>query len=218
MRRSQRIGLFVMALVLVGLVGCATYPISRQYRMMASKNVNFTMVLKNPDAYKGAIVIWGGRIVETTNTPQGSEITVLQTPLSGWEEPTSPEYSPGRFIAETSQFLDPAIYKPGKRITLAGEVMGGEKKPLGTTEYTYPIVEIRQLHLWPVPKLYAYEPYDYWPWWMSTGWAYNPGYWSYPGYGYYYGYEGRERHHGGRRGEFHGGGREGGREHEGRGR
>jgi outer membrane lipoprotein len=183
MRVYSRLGFYIAGLLLVGLLGCASYPISRQYQAMASKDVNFTMVLANPEAYMGAIVIWGGRIVETTNTPEGSEIIVLETPLQGWEEPSSPEYSPGRFVAKSSSFLDPAIYRPGKKITIAGQVMGGEKKPLGTTEYTYPIVNIKEIYLWPAPKMYAYEPMDYWPWWMDTGWVHNPNYWHYPGYG-----------------------------------
>jgi outer membrane lipoprotein len=182
MRLFARMGFYAVTLLAIGMLGCASYPISKQYQSMASKDVNFTMVLANPDAYMGAIVIWGGRIVETTNTPQGSEIIVLETPLQGWEEPTSPEYSPGRFIAKSSDFLDPAIYKPGKKITIAGQVMGGEKQPLGTAEYTYPIVNIKQLYLWPTPKMYAYEPMDYWPWWMDTGWVHNPNYWHYPAY------------------------------------
>jgi outer membrane lipoprotein len=184
MRVHSRIGIYVAGLLLVGSLGCASYPISKQYQAMASKDVNFGMVLANPEAYKGAVVIWGGRIVETTNTPQGSEIIVLETPLNGWEEPSSPEYSPGRFVAKSSSFLDPAIYKPGKKITIAGQVTGGEEKPLGTTAYTYPIVDIKQLYLWPAPKIYAYEPVDYWPWWMDTGWVQNPDYWRYPGYNF----------------------------------
>ena len=105
MRVSDRIGFYLVTALVIGVLGCATYPISKQYQSMASKDVNFSMVLANPDAYMGAIVIWGGRIVETTNTPQGSEITVLETPLNGWEEPSSPEYSPGRFVAKSSDFL-----------------------------------------------------------------------------------------------------------------
>ena len=204
MRVSDRIGFYLVTALVIGVLGCATYPISKQYQSMASKDVNFSMVLANPDAYTGAIVIWGGRIVETTNTPQGSEITVLETPLNGWEEPSSPEYSPGRFVAKSSDFLDPAIYRPGKKITIAGQVMGGEKQPLGTAEYTYPIVNIKQLYLWPAPKMYAYEPMDYWPWWMDTGWVQNPNYWHYPGYHFDRGErQGRGPHREGQRGERH---------------
>jgi outer membrane lipoprotein len=199
MRCCQRISLCILAVAVVGILGCSSYPISRKYQQMASKNVNFTMVLSNPEAYVGAYVIWGGRIVETTNTPEGSEVIVLETPLNGWEEPGSPEYSPGRFVAKSPDFLDPAVYRPGKKITLAGQVMGGEKKPLGTTEYTYPVVDIKQLYLWSAPKLYAYEPIDYWPWWMDTGWVANPNYWHYPGYHFERSERGEGSHHYGRR-------------------
>jgi outer membrane lipoprotein len=202
MRGWQRTAMLLAAVFIVGCLGCATYPISDQYRASASKNVNFTMALRNPDAYVGAVVIWGGRIVETDNVPGGSEIVVLETPLMGWEEPSAPEYSPGRFIAKTADFLDPAIYKPGKRITLAGEITGGTTRPLGTTEYTYPVVAIKQLHLWTEEKMYAYEPVDYWPWWLDVGWVYDSGHWQAEGHG------DRDRGHGeeGRGGGGHEGG------------
>ena len=41
--------------------------------------------------------------------------------------------------------------KKGKEITLAGEIVGKETKPLGKTEYTYPVVLVKQLHLWKRP-------------------------------------------------------------------
>ena len=216
MGRPERMGLLIVALLMAGLLGCASYPISKQFRASVSKDVNFTMVLRNPSAYVGAKVIWGGRIVETTNSANGSEIIILETPLMGYEEPAPAEYSPGRFIAESTEFLDPAIYKAGKRVTIAGEVTGGTTKPLGSTEYTYPVVTIDELHLWSEPHYYAYEPYDYWPWWMDYGWINGPGYWSYyPGFIPGGEFEEGEHHEGG--GEHHEGGgeREGGGGHEG---
>jgi outer membrane lipoprotein len=206
MKSPQRIRLLFVVALVVGLVGCASYPISKQYREEASPAMNFTTVQADPSSYNGSIVIWGGRIVKTTNTPKGSQVIVLNTPLSGYETPTASNYSPGRFIAETPQFLAPDVYRPGARITIAGEVMGGEKRPLGKVEYTYPVIAIKQLHLWPAQRYNAYEPMDYWPWWVDTGWAYNPNYWNYPFYGNDEGYYGEGE------GEFEGGEEGGGEE------
>ena len=50
--------------------------------------------------------------------------------------PEGAEYSRGRFIAQSPQFLDLALYKREKKITVAGEIIGRESKPLGKTEYT----------------------------------------------------------------------------------
>ena len=39
-----------------------TYPISRELREEVRTDLTFPMVLKNPEAYVGSVVIWGGRI------------------------------------------------------------------------------------------------------------------------------------------------------------
>ena len=132
-------------------------------------------------------MLWGGEIIETVNVQGGSEMIVLDTPLDYQERPERARYSRGRFVAKSSKFLDPAIYKKGKEITLAGEIVGKETKPLGKTEYTYPVVLVKQLHLWKRPYYGRYYPYwggpyygpyyDYW----GHGFYYEPYYWDFYG-------------------------------------
>ncbi len=165
------------ALFLVLFSGCA-YPISQQYREQVRPDLTFPMVLKDPQAYVGSIVIWGGMIVTTLNRPGETEITVLETPLGYEEKPMAAEYTQGRFIVRTLIFLDPAVYREGRRITVAGEVIGQEKKTLGQMEYAYPVLKAKEIHLWSREVVYAYPP-DY-DWWVGGG--YRP-YW--PGYSYW---------------------------------
>jgi outer membrane lipoprotein len=172
----------VLSLSLSGAFGCA-YPISKQLRQEASKEVTFPMVLQNPTAYVGVIVLWGGEIIETASVRGGSEIIVLETPLDYQEMPESERYSRGRFIAKSSKFLDPAIYKKEERITLAGEIIGKQARPLGDTEYTYPVVMIKQLHLWRKKRPYPLPYYRWAPYWYGPyGWPYGP-FWYDPWYG-----------------------------------
>ena len=192
----------VFGLLLVVGLGCAAKPIAEQYRKEAkAEDLTFPMVLQNPDAYVGDIVLWGGDIVQTTNINEGTEIIVLETPLGGGERPEKVKESQGRFIAMSSKFLDPSIYKAGRKITLAGQVAGKKTRPLGETTYTYPVVTIKQLHLWKKRPPYVYYPYDYW----GPGWGWGP-YWGW-GPGFYGGvgeeeeeHEGHEGHEGGERG------------------
>lgn len=166
----------LLSLLLVMASACATEPIAKQYRQEArAEDLTFSMVFQNPEAYVGDIVLWGGVIVETTNLKNGTEIIVLQTPLGGEERPKSAKHSRGRFIAMSEKFLDPALYRWGRKITLAGQVAGKKTLALGKTSYTYPVVTIKQLHLWKRRTHYVY-PY-YWGWGPYWGW------WP----GYYYG-------------------------------
>lgn len=182
-----------LALALL-IFGCA-YPISQQLREHAAKDVTFGMVLNNPSAYIGDIVIWGGTIIKTVNLKEGTQIFVLDTPLNYWGEPKQNIHSRGRFIAETSEFLDPEVYKPGYQVTLAGEVSGAKTLPLGQGSYTYPVIMIKQLHIYEKLPYYPYYPYyyyDYWngPWWYGP--YYGPGFYGF--YGYRHGHEERQEH------------------------
>lgn len=158
---------------LIVLSGCA-HVISGNIRAEARKDLTFRMVLADPEAYIGATVVWGGVIVETRNRRGGTDLIVLETPLEYGEVPADPDEYEGRFIAWTPRFLDPAIFAERRKITVAGKIAGKETRPLGETEYTYPVLEIREFHLWtstplaeyrPYPSYYPYPPYFPWYWW-----------------------------------------------------
>ena len=168
---------FLLGLCVFAVSGCASYPISKDLREEAGKDITFSVVLQDPTAYEGFIVIWGGEIIKTLNLTDGTEILILDSPLDPQEMPRSAQLSQGRFIASTSQFLDPALYKKGKKITVAGEIIGKETRPLGKTEYTYPVIMAKQIHLWESARyrLY-YGPY------YGPGFYYGPG----PYYGPFY--------------------------------
>jgi len=170
-----------LGLSLFMLSACAYKPIAQQYREAAkAEDLTFAMVLQNPDAYVGDVVLWGGIIVRATVIKGGTRLIVLETPLGGNEKPRGARHSQGRFIAMSSNFLEPALYKAGSRITLAGQVDGKRTLPLGETTYTYPVVTIKQLHLWRRPPRYVYPyayPYDYY-WGWGPYWDWGPGYYG----------------------------------------
>jgi len=135
------------------------------------------MVLGNPDAYVGDIVLWGGTIIETKNLREGTELIVLETPLGRRERPRSAKHSGGRFIAMSGRFLDPAVYAAGRQITMAGQVTGKKTLSLSETTYTYPVVAVKQLHLWERrPHYVYYYPYDDWGW--GPYWGYDSGFYG----------------------------------------
>jgi outer membrane lipoprotein len=183
MEKHKFVKLFFPAFFVAVVSGCS-YPIAQQYREEARKSPTFAEVFKDPAAYTGSIVLWGGTIIETVTVSDGSEMFVLQTPLDYMEKPEAARYSEGRFIAKSSSFLDPEIYKNGRKITLAGEIMGRETRPLGKSQYTYPMVAIKELHLWKKRRYYAY-PYPYYDWYYGPGWGWGWG-WDWYGPGPYW--------------------------------
>ena len=146
----------LMALLLL-LVGCA-HVISKEVLKEIDKNATFAQVVKEPDAYKGKTVLFGGDIIGTKNFADKSQVVVLQHPLDSRDRPVAGDVSEGRFIVTTPGFLDPAIYSPGRKITVAGKVVGKEKRPMGEIEYTYALIERREIYLWPAETPASTQP------------------------------------------------------------
>ena len=137
---------FVLGLAV--LSGCAGYPIAKNLRHQAQP-LTFKQVQVNPEPTRGAVVIWGGRIVTTINTPNGGEIYVLELPLGRKEKPNG-DYaaSAGRFIILSPGYLDPAVYRRGRLVTVAGRTQGVRNERLQNIMYRYPVLSIQQIHLW----------------------------------------------------------------------
>ena len=81
------------------------------------------------------------------NHPEGTEITMIQTPLGADGYPTL-KITQGQFIAKTDKYLNPEICRKGKKISLAGVITNVREKELGFTKIPYPEIKIMQLHLW----------------------------------------------------------------------
>jgi outer membrane lipoprotein len=163
----QRRSVWMAAAAGLALVACGCeYPISRALRQAAAGGPSFTTVAANPDAYRGRIVIWGGVILQAAPVAQGSELSVLQTPLDSWEEPLDARFSQGRFFVKSPRFLDPTLYQQGKRVTVAGTVGGKQTEPLAQGAYAWPVIDALELYLWPPETfLFAYAPPPpYWGW------------------------------------------------------
>ncbi len=163
MIRNRSSRWFFVGLYLFVASGCA-YPVSRELREEADKNLTLATVLQDPTPYVGSLVIWGGEIIKTTNVGNGTEILILDSPLDSLGMPKGTEFSSGRFVARSPQFLEPALYKGGKKITIAGEITGEETRPFDKTDYAYPVVMVKQLHLWDSNQFrFSYDPYYPYP-------------------------------------------------------
>jgi len=148
---------WLVAVATLAVTGCATV-ISQETLKTVDKDIRFEQVLENPEAYRGKVVLLGGEIIKTENVPNKTVITVLQRSLGYNQKPDSEGESKGRFMVSTPDFLDPAIYRPRRKITVVGSVMGKEVRPLGELEYTYPVIEKKELHIWPVEGAPATSP------------------------------------------------------------
>lgn len=135
----------VLILSLLLLAGCASQP---------PLDVAGTEPALTPQAAvaaraEGQRVLWGGVIVNSTNLADATRLEVLAYPLGDDQRPVRTRAPLGRFIAFRSGYLETADYAPGRKVTLSGELQGVTEGKIGEATYTYPVVEIDQLQLWP---------------------------------------------------------------------
>ena len=206
---SKKIALWGVLVPLVFLGGCSVVP--REVRKEADLTVSFRELQRNPDAYSGRRVLLGGEILQVDNLKEETELQVLQKPLGRRDVPIELDSSEGRFLITHSGYLDPAIYRAGRYITVVGEVIGARMLKIGEAEQQAPVIRSTFLRMFSEPRrtYYSgyYDPYypDYpyygWSWWW--GWP-GPFFvpFAAPGF-YFYG-------HGGHGGGGHGGGGHGG--------
>jgi outer membrane lipoprotein len=144
-----------LSLLIVGaallLQGCS-YAISSDVARTADRSITFDKFQAEPSSHKGKTVIFGGLIVQTRNIKTGTLIEIDQKELDYWGKPRRTERIGGRFIVLQPRYLDILVYAPGREITVAGEVAGVEEKSLGQSGVLYPLINAREIKLWPREK------------------------------------------------------------------
>ncbi|GJL55025.1 MAG: hypothetical protein NPIRA02_21570 [Nitrospirales bacterium] len=113
------------------------------------KQLVFSKVIQNPDAYTGKWLLIGGEVLHTHSLHDRTRLEILQLPLNEWQQP-QPQRSAshGRFLALHTAFVDPATIPSNTRVTLVGEMTGSERALLDEMEYQYPTLTIQHLHVW----------------------------------------------------------------------
>lgn len=161
----------------LALAGCAS-DIPRPIREAPAEKIALAQALKNPEKHRAAAVRWGGAIASIENRRDETWIEIVERPLDRDGQPRDTDKSAGRFLARVQGFLDPVIFAPKRLVTAAGTLDGNSTRTIGEHPYTYPVVRVDSIYLWPVPVRTEY-PYYYSPYW------YDPWYpWGYPYYPY----------------------------------
>ena len=157
LRRSKYPTFFkLMTIILwVSMIGCAPV-ISKQLREQVKPNITAGDVLKNPENYKGEMVVLSGVIIESENMKEGTLLKVLQRPSGFREKPKDVDTSEGRFLALVDHYLDVSVYAKDRAVTIGGTIQGIRTLPLGEIQYNYPLINVKEIHLWPVEKSNTY--------------------------------------------------------------
>jgi len=139
---------FLWPILLCFLSGC-TPLFNKEIMKEVDFELTFPVLIRAPERYTGKTIILGGKIIKTEIKERTTWIEVLQLPLDWRNKPQETDESGGRFLAFSTDFHDPAIFSPGRKITVLGLVSGKKTLPIGEKEYHYPILKIKEAHLWP---------------------------------------------------------------------
>jgi outer membrane lipoprotein len=176
---------FLIIVPLLALTACT--PVLRKDLMKSgSLEINPESLKQDSLKYIGNLYILGGIIAKTTVTSEGSIIEAIYVPVDSRGYLKNTAYSNWRYLAlyRSDDFLDPVIFGEKRKITIAGEFKGTRKGMIGSREYTFPLFEIKDIHLWeetPDRDLYMYP--EYYP---PAFFRYRPYYPAYPYYFWWY--------------------------------
>lgn len=131
------------------LMSCSTN-LPSNIRELHPDHPDILSVQQFPEVFVGIKTRWGGRIIEVKNLKQSSELIILGLELNQWGQPKENSEVQGRFIGVSGAFLDPAEFSSNRMITLYGDILRTERRKVGDFEYQYPIIQIKEKHLWPI--------------------------------------------------------------------
>jgi outer membrane lipoprotein len=135
-------------------IGCFSSPagIPESLEPQIDKNLTFKEVLTSPDSYKGHLILLGGEILKAKRVKKGTEIELLQLPLTTEQKPTTDlSRSQGRVLV-LHQELDPATLTPGTLVTFVGQVSGATIEKMDEDDYRYPTLTVKHWHVWSPPS------------------------------------------------------------------
>ncbi|MDQ2703411.1 MAG: Slp family lipoprotein [Pseudomonadota bacterium] len=118
----------------------------------------------------GAMVRWGGRVVQVEPQQGRTCFQVISTRLNSSGRPYhDSDDVGGRFIACRAGFYDPAVFEKNREVTFTGRIDGYESRKIGEYDYRFPRVDASVVYLWPVRErvdVIAHPMYPYYtPWW-----------------------------------------------------
>jgi outer membrane lipoprotein len=92
--------------------------------------ISFQELIKNPEGYKGKVMLLGGQILATNVREGETWLEALQRPLNWQKRPEDDDQPGGRFLVRFADFRDPVIYSPRSKSRSWGKCRGKRYWPL----------------------------------------------------------------------------------------
>jgi outer membrane lipoprotein len=133
-----------LVLLLVPLAACMRPP-----ENLAGKFDRVTVQEAQAQPREGVAVRWGGKLISMRPGKDQTCFEIASFPLDAKARPQPSDESPGRFVACAPGFYEPAVYTPGRDVTVVGALHGTTVGRVGQYDYTFPRVDATTVYLWP---------------------------------------------------------------------
>ena len=158
---SNRAWSHLVVMVLLLSSGCAPV-LSQNLIDQGEGDVDLVELRQSPARFQGKTLILGGTIIAVTNTSDGrGELEILQRPLGHRLEPQLDDQTQGRFLVQREGRFEDLEFVKGRRISLAGRVIGSTTRQVDQSNYVYPQLELIEYHLWPQGRGYSRDNFSY---------------------------------------------------------
>ena len=132
---------------LAGISSGCTHVMSETGLATVDHSIIYADIKNNPEVLVGKTVIIGGIIAENSSSGDVMQLEVVQLELLGNGVPDESSPSVGRFLAVSGELLDPLFYRPGRLVTIIGEIKGQRLQKLGSVDYRYPLISAKEIRL-----------------------------------------------------------------------
>ncbi len=140
--------LILAAIALLLVTACAP-AVSREAMQLVDPQLTFEELIREPERHVGDYLLVGGTIASVrTDKESGTVFEIVQHPLDGRGRISAVNRSAGRFLVTDPAFRDPAIYRPGRLVTVVGQVQGSRTGRIDELDYRYPVLSAHEMRLW----------------------------------------------------------------------
>jgi outer membrane lipoprotein len=174
----------ILSVAVLTATGCSGRDvIPENLKGQVDRDLRYVEVNADPEAYRGKLMLAGGKVLSARRLKEGTRIEVLQIPLSSDLIPEEGKHeSNGRFVVmgRGENAVDPAIVEDGKLITVVGEVLGSTVINIDEVQSRVPELAMKHVTVWDLGMRRAYYPYRgfYPPYALGYGPMYGyPYYW-----------------------------------------
>ena len=136
---------FAILLTTAFISACATQP----FKDTGIDHTLTPALAKQDRLAAGDKIMWGGTILKSENFKDKTRLEILSYPVNKNGQIDKDADPTGRFYALYDGYLETAEYRKNRWVSLTGQYQGKESGKVGEADYSFPVANISQLHLWP---------------------------------------------------------------------